>query len=266
MNKFECYKCKQIFTSKFSLDRHIEKKISCTTVTKYQCKICNKYFKRNETLKEHTLNKNCKINIFLQNTNTPTTTNNKPIILDSKNDIYYILNLEVSNEEKFSLIKIINNDINYDKMLEIINYNIPFETKISLLLKYKKEIIEEVEEVGDTEGIIQNNSDNQNFDDKKINYIYLIQERENYELNKNIYKFGKTSQYANNKIKRLQQYKKGSKIILTVECGQNIIEIESKIRDKFKTEFISHSDGHEHFEGDCLKMKKIINTIVDNHI
>jgi L-fucose mutarotase/ribose pyranase (RbsD/FucU family) len=262
MNKFECDKCKQIFTSKFSLDRHIEKKISCTTVTKYQCKICNKYFKRNETLKEHTLNKNCKINIILQNTNNSTTINNKPIILDSKNDIYYILNLEVSNEEKFNLIKIINDEINYDKMLEIINYKIPLETKISLLLKFKKEVIKEDD---DSEDIIQSNTNNNESDDKKVNYIYLIQERENYEANKNIYKFGKTSQYANNKIKRLTQYKKGSKIIITVECGQNITEIESKIRDRFKTEFLSHSDGHEHFEGDCIKMKKIINSIVDNN-
>jgi hypothetical protein len=105
-----------------------------------------------------------------------------------------------------------------------------------------------------------------NSDDKKVNYIYLIQERENYESNKNIYKFGKTSQYANNKIKRLQQYKKGSKIILTSECGKNIIEIESQIREKFKTEFILHSDGHEHFEADYKKIKKIINSIIDENM
>jgi hypothetical protein len=99
---------------------------------------------------------------------TPTTINNKPIILDSKNDIYYIINLEITNEEKYSLIKIINNEINYDKMLEIINYKIPLEIKISLLLKYKKDIIKESDDI---EEIIQENTDN--LDDKKVNYIYL---------------------------------------------------------------------------------------------
>jgi hypothetical protein len=208
MSKFECEKCKQVFISKFSLERHFEKKISCLTSTKYQCKICNKYFKHNQTLKEHTLNKSCKINIDTKiDIKINNILNNKQIVtIDTKNDIYNILNLEVSNEEKFNLIKIINNEINYDKMLEILNYNLSIETKISLLLKFKKEIIKDDNY---NESNKNNEIENDILDDKKINYIYLIQERENYEANKNIYKFGKTSQYANNKLRRLQDDKKG---------------------------------------------------------
>jgi hypothetical protein len=51
-----------------------------------------------------------------------------------------------------------------------------------------------------------------------LNYIYLIQERENYEQTKNIYKFGKTSQYADIKIERFKSYKKGSKVLMFIEC------------------------------------------------
>jgi hypothetical protein len=251
MNK--CNLCNLEFFSKQSLKNHENKKIKCNIESKFKCNKCNKFFRQKKNMNYH--NNICKINNILIN-------NTQPIILDPKNDIYNILNLEVSNEEKFNLIKIINNEINYDKMLEILNYNLSIETKISLLLKFKKEIIKDDNY---NESNKNNEIENDILDDKKINYIYLIQERENYETNKNIYKFGKTSQYANNKIRRLQDYKKGSKIIMTIECGKNINEIETQIRNKFKTEFISNKDGHEYFEGDCLKMKKIINSIIENN-
>jgi len=119
--------------------------------------------------------------------------------------------------------------------------------------KLKKEYLNNIKKINNSEISINNANNN------LVSYIYLIQERENYLNNKNIYKFGKTTQEPDNKIKRLQSYKKGSRILMLIECSnENVNNIESEIREEFKKEFIKHIDGHEHFEGDPNKMKKII--------
>jgi len=103
--------------------------------------------------------------------------------------------------------------------------------------------------------------------DEDISYIYLLQEREFYQSNKNVYKFGKTQQKADNRIRRFTEYKRGSKILLLMEChNDSLIDIELKIRKEFEKNFKQHIDGHEHFEGDCRKMIDIIyDTIIKNN-
>ena len=103
--------------------------------------------------------------------------------------------------------------------------------------------------------------------DEDISYIYLLQEREFYQSNKNVYKFGKTQQKADNRIRRFTEYKRGSKILLLMEChNDSLLDIESKIRKEFKKNFKQHIDGHEHFEGDSKKMIDIIyDTIMKNN-
>ena len=99
--------------------------------------------------------------------------------------------------------------------------------------------------------------------DEDISYIYLLQEREFSQSNKNYYTFGKTQQKADNRIKRLTEYKRGSKILLLMEChNDSFLDIESKIRKEFKKNFKQDIDGHEHFEGDCRKMIDIIYDII----
>jgi hypothetical protein len=52
---------------------------------------------------------------------------------------------------------------------------------------------------------------------------------------------------------------------MLIECSnENVINIESEIRNEFKKKFKQHIDGHEHFEGDPKKMKEIIYLCVMN--
>ena len=97
----------------------------------------------------------------------------------------------------------------------------------------------------------------------QVSYIYLIQERENFEKDNNVFKYGRTTQEPNNKINRLQNYKKGSKILLVMECENDKVKsIEKNIKVIFDSKFKRHSDGYEHYIGDKDEMKKIISTLI----
>jgi hypothetical protein len=97
----------------------------------------------------------------------------------------------------------------------------------------------------------------------QVSYIYLIQERENFEKNNNVFKIGRTTQEPNNKINRLQNYKKGSKILLVMECeNEKVKSIEKNIKVIFDSKFKKHSDGYEHYIGDKDEMKKIISRLI----
>ena len=97
----------------------------------------------------------------------------------------------------------------------------------------------------------------------QVSYIYLIQERENFEKDNNVFKYGRTTQEPNNKINRLQNYKKGSKILLLMECeNEKVKSIEKNIKVIFDSKFKRHSDGYEHYIGDKDEMKKIISTLI----
>jgi hypothetical protein len=247
MNNFKCNLCSHLFTTKQSLQKHIDKKLKCNEATEFQCKKCNRYFQQKKNLVEHTEKKTCNFVIPIK----------VPIQkkLTKDDNIKNILNSTIPIENKYKLIKLINNDLILENLIEIINSKLPIDTTISLILLSKKEEAPEIYEYNTPE--IQSP-----FINEKVNYIYLIQERENYEQNKNIFKFGKTSQKADTRIERLQKYKKGSKVLMFIECEHDLTETENKIREEFKKEFIPHRDGHEHFEGDPKRMKRIINSIV----
>lgn len=96
-----------------------------------------------------------------------------------------------------------------------------------------------------------------------ISYIYLIQERENVEKNNNIYKFGQTTQVPNNKINILQRYKKGSHILLILECDSNIVKaLIQNIKINFNWKFKKHTDGNQDYIGDKHDMMKIISSLI----
>lgn len=96
-------------------------------------------------------------------------------------------------------------------------------------------------------------------------YIYLIQERE--FINKNVVKLGCTIQGANNKINRLLDYKKGSRIILVynVQDADKTRDMERLCKECLKKRFKSHSDGHEHFIGNEEEIKHCIVDILARH-
>lgn len=97
---------------------------------------------------------------------------------------------------------------------------------------------------------------------ENVSYIYLIREREHYMNDKPIYKFGRSTQLPDHKINRLYHYKKGSEIVMVLQC-KHVVETENKIRILFKQYFIQHIDGHEHYYGDVNLMKKIIWEVIN---
>lgn len=89
----------------------------------------------------------------------------------------------------------------------------------------------------------------------KIEYIYLLQEREFVKTNEHIFKIGKTKQENN---KRFLQYPKRSILLLQSSCNDCDI-LEKKIIKLFKQKYIHKKDiGNEYFEGNYKLMKKDI--------
>jgi uncharacterized Zn-finger protein len=63
---YSCSKCNTVFKSKFNLDRHMNRKMSCITndqsnALECMCKYCNKTFARMDNLEKHIEDKRCKI-------------------------------------------------------------------------------------------------------------------------------------------------------------------------------------------------------------
>ena len=97
-------------------------------------------------------------------------------------------------------------------------------------------------------------------------YIYLLIEREFIKTNKNIYKIGKTKQENIKMDLCLFKFSNDTKLMFLSLCNecdvceQNIIKI-------FKEQFLLRKDiGNEYFEGDYIKMIKIIYKICLNNL
>jgi len=94
----------------------------------------------------------------------------------------------------------------------------------------------------------------------KIEYIYLLQEREFVKTNESIFKIGKTKQENN---KRFLQYPKRSILLLQSSCNDCDV-LEKKFIKLFKEKYIHRKDvGNEYFEGDYELMKKDINKNIE---
>ena len=92
-------------------------------------------------------------------------------------------------------------------------------------------------------------------ENKNIEYIYLLQEREFIKTNEPIYKIGKTKQ---ERLKRITNYPNGTKLVIQIECN-DCDTYEKLLITKFKKEFIHKNDiGNEYFYGDRFKMVNII--------
>lgn len=100
-----------------------------------------------------------------------------------------------------------------------------------------------------------------------LNYIYLIQEREFFVSNQNVYKIGKTKQ---DNMKRLKDYPKGSNLILYIKC-KDCDKIEIQLINDFIKKYKHRRDiGNEYFECDvnqitydifnCIHSQNILTT------
>jgi hypothetical protein len=85
-------------------------------------------------------------------------------------------------------------------------------------------------------------------------YIYLIHTRASLNINENVYKIGKTNDFA----KRVSGYDKGSKPIMVLYV-KNCDIFEKSLIEIFNVKFVKRCDyGNEYFEGDLSKMIEII--------
>lgn len=92
-----------------------------------------------------------------------------------------------------------------------------------------------------------------------MNYIYIIKDRTSVELNKNIYKIGKTKQ---DNLNRFKGYPKGFKIVFIIACS-NCDLIEKNLINMFKQKYIQIKEyGNEYFQGNVEMMIKDIVSLV----
>jgi hypothetical protein len=114
MNNFTCEICKSVFTTKYGLEKHKNKKNKCNIETAFKCNKCNKFFLYNKTLKRH--EKDCDINKI-----------NEELTKE-------IINKDITIE--LAIKSIIKSSINYDDKVDLlIDYNINLsKEKIKLIL------------------------------------------------------------------------------------------------------------------------------------
>jgi hypothetical protein len=124
METYICNLCDHPFISKFSLERHQQKKKKCNVLTEFKCNKCNKCFAQKKNLIQHTEKELCKIDVISKKSSPET--KNEHAILD-------ILNSKITTESKIKLIKVINSTLIDENILEILNNDIPINTKIILL-------------------------------------------------------------------------------------------------------------------------------------
>lgn len=99
--------------------------------------------------------------------------------------------------------------------------------------------------------------------DNNVGYIYLIREREFFLRKEDVYKIGMTIQAVTQRIRRLDDYKKGSELILVAKCSAaDVAAIERDLKRDFAAVFQRHSDGTEYFVGDPQMMARMINAAV----
>ena len=90
---------------------------------------------------------------------------------------------------------------------------------------------------------------------KRLNYIYLLQEREFIKTSESVFKVGMTQQINH---ERFRQYPKGSVLLFQIKC-KNCRISEKQILTAFKLNFIQRKDiGTEYFEGNEDLMMRII--------
>jgi rubredoxin len=122
MSGFTCKLCNYIFKTKFSLERHQNKKTKCNLKTEFKCEKCNKSFKTNQNLNYHIDNTICDY-LFIENKENKENNIDKTII-----DI-----LEGEEENKIFLLKMLGLNIEDEDINKIIISKISNESKINII-------------------------------------------------------------------------------------------------------------------------------------
>jgi uncharacterized C2H2 Zn-finger protein len=188
MDKFKCELCSDIFKSKFSLERHLNKKNKCDVVTQFQCKRCNKYFKLKKNLIEHEDKKTCN-HIQKKEENEEDTKiveeeikENQIKQTDDNSNIEsldLLIKSDITDQKKIELInKYYKIEIN--DLLSIFECNLSIDAKIKIIHDFKKNIdkndkptetINNIQIINNTTNNTTNNIQINNFGNEKIDYL-----------------------------------------------------------------------------------------------
>jgi len=171
---------------------------------------------------------------------------NKLTILKNSNVIFHMLVDNLTNIIKDKIINIFKTTFifhkneyyegNYKQMIDII-YCIITNENI-------------------TPNLIKNINENE-----KINYVYLLIEREFILLDKNIYKIGRSER---KNYTRFLQYSNDSVLLFQIKCN-DCKKMEKKIINIFKKNFSRQKRiGNEYFDGDLKKMISLMYDAVKN--
>jgi hypothetical protein len=101
----------------------------------------------------------------------------------------------------------------------------------------------------------------------EIGYIYFLRTREFRLLGRPLYKVGRTTQEPDTKIRRLQQYTKGSEVICLERCDAMAVKIiEREVMRRLRGIFPPGPDGSEDFylptSDDIFRVRQIIHEVV----
>ena len=84
---------------------------------------------------------------------------------------------------------------------------------------------------------------------EEVGYCYMLTEREFISQDPTVVKIGMTIQPPNTRFKRLEDYKKGSKVLMLAACldAPSTRTIEAALLKAFRRSFDKHTDGNEYF-------------------
>ena len=97
----------------------------------------------------------------------------------------------------------------------------------------------------------------------QLGFLYIVREREYLAGNRPVYKAGMSVQEPDNFIKRLKSYKKGSEIVMVLQCAAaHVHRLEGIMLTRMRSQFDSHGDGNEYFTGDPTDMCHVLWEVV----
>jgi hypothetical protein len=158
---FDCSLCGKIFSTKFNLERHQEKKNKCNIKSEYQCINCNSYFKYKKNLTDHISKQTCKD----KKINKITLINN--LSCNKKEHYISLLNSKLDIDSKINIIKPNNTPHDKECLLKVINSDMSIDDQINCILLYL--------ETSQNSGVITNNNNSINNSNNNNNITNNIQ-------------------------------------------------------------------------------------------
>jgi|UniRef100_A0A6C0H0P3 hypothetical protein len=165
--EYKCNFCNYIYSTKFSLERHLNNKRKCTEKTEFKCNKCNKCFKQKKNLLSHQKEDVC-LKLFKSNTPNIQSSND-----ELEKNISELIDSELSN--KLFLFKKLGVKMTDNEINELLNSKTSKNLKITCFINdinSKNIISNNISNSNNTTNNIQiNNFGKENIDYIKPSYI-----------------------------------------------------------------------------------------------